>query len=191
MKVLITGSSGQLGRSLVAELSRHTIEATTRDRLDITVLTQVRAAVRAFAPDLVLNAAAYNDVDGAEANALAAYRHNAQGPRNLALVTAETGIPLLHVSTDYVFDGTANRPYHEYNLPSPLSVYAASKLTGEIAVSSLNRRHYLVRTSWLFHQTGKNFLNTMRSLSEQPRIKAVNDEFGSPTYAPHLARAII
>jgi dTDP-4-dehydrorhamnose reductase len=190
VKILITGSSGQLGRSLVAALCHHKIEATTRDRLDITLLVQVREAVRAFTPDLVANAAAYNDVDAAEANVLTAYRHNAQGPRNLALVTAEAGIPLLHVSTDYVFDGTANRPYHEYDLPSPLSVYAASKLAGEIAVRSLNRRHYLVRTSWLFHETGQNFLNTMRSLRGQPRIKAVNDQFGSPTYAPHLASAI-
>jgi dTDP-4-dehydrorhamnose reductase len=190
VKILITGSSGQLGRSLVAELRRHKIEAMTRDRLDITVLAQAREAVHAFTSDLVLNAAAYNDVDGAETDALAAYRHNAQGPRNLALATAEAGIPLLHVSTDYVFDGTANRPYHEYDRPSPLSVYAASKLAGEIAVGSLNRRHYVVRTSWLFHEAGKNFLNTMRSLSGRPHIKAVNDQFGSPTYAPHLARAI-
>jgi dTDP-4-dehydrorhamnose reductase len=115
VKILITGSSGQLGRSLIVQLSGHELEATTHDRLDITQLAQVRAAFDAFIPDLVVNAAAYNDVDGAEANAVDAYRHNAQGPLNLALVTAEAGVPLLHVSTDYVFDGTPDRPYHEYD----------------------------------------------------------------------------
>jgi dTDP-4-dehydrorhamnose reductase len=190
VKVLIAGCAGQLGRSLVAALGRHEVEATARDRLDITRLGNVRETISAFAPELVINAAAYNDVDRAESNAVDAYRINAMGPRNLALATAAAGIPLLHVSTDYVFDGAANRPYHEYDQPRPLSVYGSSKLAGEIAVKELNRRHYVVRTAWVFHPAGKNFLNTMRSLSPRPQVKVVNDQFGSPTYAPHLAQAI-
>ncbi len=190
MKVLIAGCAGQLGRSLVAALAHHEVEAARRERLDITRLDNVREAISAFAPDLVINAAAYNDVDGAETNAVDAYRINALGPRNLALVTAAAGIALLHVSTDYVFDGAANRPYHEYDQPRPLSAYGSSKLAGEIAVKELNRRHYVVRTAWLFHSAGKNFLNTMLSLRQRAQVKVVDDQFSSPTYAPHLAQAI-
>lgn len=190
MKVLIAGCAGQLGRSLVSALSHHKVEAAARDRLDITRLDNVREAVTAFAPDVVINAAAYNDVDGAETNAVDAYKINALGPRNLALATAAAEIPLLHVSTDYVFDGAANRPCHEYDQPRPLSVYGWSKLAGEIAVRELNRRHYVVRTAWLFHSAGKNFPNTMLLLSQRPQVKVVDDQFSSPTYAPHLAQAI-
>ncbi len=190
MKILIAGCAGQLGRALPAALRGHEVEAATRERLDITQLSKVRDAITALAPDLVINAAAYNDVDGAESNVVNAYRINALGPRNLALATAAAGIPLVHVSTDYVFDGAANRAYHEYDQPRPLSTYGSSKLAGEIAVKELNRRHYVVRTAWLFHPAGRNFLNMMRSLSQRPQVKAVSDQLGSPTYAPHLAQAI-
>ncbi len=190
MKILIAGCAGQLGRSMVAALGHHEVEAAGRDRLDITRLDNVREAITAVAPDLVINAAAYNDVDGAESNAVDAYKINALGPRNLALVTAAAGIALLHVSTDYVFDGAANRPYHEYDQPRPLSTYGASKLAGETAVKELNPRHYIVRTAWLFHPAGKNFLNTMLSLRQRAQVKVVDDQFSSPTYAPHLAQAI-
>jgi dTDP-4-dehydrorhamnose reductase len=190
VKILIAGCAGQLGRSLAAAMDQHEVEAAPRNRLDITRLSAVRQAIAELAPDLVINAAAYNDVDGAESNAADAYRSNALGPRNLALVTAAAGIPLLHVSTDYVFDGTANRPYHEYDRLRPLSVYGSSKLAGEVAVRELNPRHYLVRTAWLFHPGGGNFLNTMLSLSQRRQVKVIDDQFGSPTYAPHLAQAI-
>ena len=179
-----------MGRSLAAVLGRHQVQAEPRDRLDITRLDQVREAVSRLRPDLVINAAAYNDVDGAESDAGLAYRINALGPRNLALVTAAAGSALLHVSTDYVFDGHADRPYHEYDQPRPLSTYGLSKLAGELAVRELNRRHYIVRTAWLFHPAGKNFLGTIRSLSQRGPVRVVDDQFSSPTYAPHLARAI-
>jgi len=190
VKILIAGCAGQLGRSLVAALGQHEVEAAARDRLDVVRLDNVREAITSFAPDLVINAAAYNDVDRAESNAVEAYRINAMGPRNLALVTAAAEIPLLHVSTDYVFDGAANRPYHEYDQPRPLSTYGWSKLAGEIAVKELNRRHYVVRTAWLFHLAGKNFLNTMLSLGQRAQVNVIDDQFSSPTYAPHLAGAI-
>jgi dTDP-4-dehydrorhamnose reductase len=190
VKILIAGSAGQLGRALTAALAAHEVEAAPHYRLDITRLKDVREAITAFSADLVINAAAYNDVDGAESNAVEAYRVNAMGPRNLALATAAAAIPLLHVSSDYVFDGAAGRPYHEYDQPHPLSTYGASKLAGELAVKELNPRHYILRTAWLFHLSGRNFLNLMLSLSQRPLVRAVDDQFSSPTYAPHLAQAI-
>ena len=112
------------------------------------------------------------------------------GPRNLAVATAAQGLPLLHLSTDYVFDGTSRRPYHEYDRPSPLSIYGASKLAGEEAVRTHNPRHYIVRTAWLYHTVGRNFPKTMCGLAKNPEVCVVSDQFGSPTYAPHLAEAI-
>ena len=190
MKILICGSRGQLGRSLIEALRGHELRPLARERLDITRLGQVTEAVAAFAPHLVINAAAYNDVDAAESARVDAYRVNALGPRNLALATARAKIALVHVSTDYVFDGASARPYHEYDMPRPLSVYGRSKLAGEQAVRELNPRHYVVRTAWMFHPQGRNFLNLMRSLADRPEIRAVDDQTGSPTYAPHLAESI-
>jgi len=160
-------------------------------QLDITKLADVRSTIYAIRPDVVINAAAYNNVDGAEGDPLAAYRGNALGPRNLAVATAAAGIPLLHVSSDYVFDGMSTRPYHEFDRPQPLSVYAASKLAGEEAVRSLNQKHYLVRTAWLYSTVGKNFAKTICALAQQQsEVRVVNDQVGSPTYVPHLAVAI-
>lgn len=190
MKILITGCAGQLGRALVAVLDKHQVEPLGHDRLDITSLSAVRDAISALRPDIVINAAAYNDVDGAESHHIEAYRINALGPRNLAIATAATAGAMLHVSTDYVFDGAAEHPYHEFDAPRPLSVYGASKLAGEQAVKELNPRHYIVRTAWLSHPDGRNFLNLMRGLSTKPQVKAVADQYSSPTYAPHLASAI-
>ena len=190
MKIFIAGCAGQLGRSLVVALGAHQLHAAGHDRLDITRLDDVRLTLKTLAPDLVINAAAYNDLDGAETEPSRAYRINALGARNLALATAAAGIPILHVSTDYVFDGASRRPYHEYDHPRPLSTYGLSKLAGEGAVRQLNPRHYVVRTAWLFHPAGKNYLNTIRALSRHSAVKVVDDQFSSPTYAPHLAQAI-
>lgn len=190
MRIVITGSGGQLGRALRSELSAHDIAPLSRKELDIADLDRAREAVRRRAPDLVVNAAAFTDVDGAETAPHAAYEANARGPRNLALATAEARIPLLHVSTDYVFDGAGTRPYHEYDEPRPRSVYGASKLAGETAVRTHNPRHFVVRTSWLYHADGKNFPQTMLSLASREEVRVVSDQYGSPTYAPHLARAI-
>ncbi len=190
MKILLTGAGGQLGHAVQAVFLDHEIRAYNREQLDIAQLGAVREAVAANRPDLVLNAAAYNAVDQAEADPEAAYRGNALGPRNLALVTAAHGIPLLHVSTDYVFDGLGQRPYHEFDRPNPQSVYGTSKLAGEDAVRTLNAKHYIVRTAWVYHSVGKNFIKTMCELSHRSQVQVVNDQFGSPTYAPHLAAAL-
>lgn len=191
MRILITGANGQLGKALQIALTDHDLIALTRQQLDITQLQQVRDAVGSYRPTLVVNAAAYNKVDEAESAQADAYRGNALGPRNLAVATAERQTPLVHVSTDYVFDGSGNRPYHEYDRPNPQSVYGISKLAGEEAVRALNWRHYIVRTAWLYSADGRNFPNTMRTLAEaQPEVRVVNDQFGSPTYVPHLAQAL-
>ena len=189
MKVLITGAGGQLGRAL-QQLTGHDLIAFTRDQLDVTNLSEVCEAISGNSPDIVVNTAAYTNVDGAETDQTGAYKINSLGPRNLALATADRNIPLLHVSTDYVFDGLSHRPYHEFDQTNPLSVYGKSKLVGEQAVISLNPRHYIIRTAWLYHAAGKNFPKTMLALSSQDEVRVVSDQFGSPTYAPHLARAI-
>jgi len=158
--------------------------------LDITRFDAVRDAVALHRPALVINASAFNDVDGAESRSAEAYAVNALGPRNLAVASAASGIPLVHVSTDYVFDGAAERPYHEFDRPNPLSVYGASKLAGEDAVRTLNPRHYVVRTAWLFWEGGNSFLLSMYARAASPGLRVVNDQYGSPTYAPHMAEGI-
>lgn len=191
MKILLTGAKGQLGQALQNTLAPQAVTALDHLQLDITKLVDVRSTIQTIRPDVVINTAAYNNVDGAESDPLAAYRGNALGPRNLAIATAAVGIPLLHVSTDYVFDGTSARPYHEFDRPQPLSVYAASKLAGEDAVRSLNQKHYLVRTARLYSAVGKNFAKTICTLAQQQsEVRVVNDQVGSPTYVPHLAVAI-
>lgn len=187
MRVLLAGAGGQLGTALQACLRAHELVALGHSQLDIANLAAVRGAVAAHQPDLVINAAAFNDVDGAETRPEDAYAGNARGPRNLAVVTAARGIPVLHVSTDYVFDGTAKRPYSEFDPTNPRSVYGRSKLAGEDAVRALNHRHYIVRTAWLFSTVGRNFAKTMCGLAERPEVRVVSDQYGSPTYVPHLA----
>jgi dTDP-4-dehydrorhamnose reductase len=178
MRILITGAAGQLGRALQEELADRELVALPHSALDITRLDSVRSALRAHHPAIVINAAAFTHVDDAQGNPDAAYRANALGPRNLALATGERGIPMVHVSTDYVFE------------PRPQSVYGASKLAGEAAVREMNPRHFVIRTAWLYHKQGSNFLNTMRSLAGGGPLRIVSDQYGSPTYAPHLASAI-
>ena len=193
MKILLTGASGQLGHALQAVLFKHEVLACDHQRLDITNLSAVQQAVQAARPHVVINAVAFTAVDRAESESDAAFRVNALGPRNLAVATAASQIPLLHISTDYVFDGIAIRPYHEFDRPHPQSIYGASKLAGEEAVQTLNPRHYIVRTAWLYHTIGENFLYTMLRVAEQNKrqdIRVVSDQYGSPTYAPHLAQRI-
>jgi dTDP-4-dehydrorhamnose reductase len=190
LKILLAGAGGQLGRCLIVACRQHDVIALDHRALDITELDKVREAIGGYRPDLVVNASAFNEVDGAESRMAEAYAANALGPRNLALGTAANGIPLVHISTDYVFDGASQRPYHEFDAPNPLSAYGASKLAGEEAVRSLNSKHYIVRTAWLYWETGKNFLLSMYRMADRPALKVASDQFGSPTYVPHLAGSI-
>ncbi len=187
MKVLVTGAGGQLGRALGPALAHHEVVALDHASLDIADLAAVRGALGKHAPAVVVNAAAYNFVDQAEREPEAARRVNADGPRNLATAAAERGAAILHVSTDYVFDGEAARPYDERDAPNPLSAYGRSKLAGEEAVRQENPRHFVVRTAWVYAPVGRNFPNTMRRLAEQGPVRVVDDQTGSPTFAPHLA----
>ena len=189
-KLLITGAQGQLGQALQSQFVDHEVIAWDRRNLDISHLEHVRKALNQIRPDVVINAAAFTQVDQAEINHESAYRGNALGPRNLALATQEMDIPLVHFSTDYVFDGQHSRPYHEFDRPNPLSVYGQSKLAGEEQVKNGNPRHFIIRTSWLYHIIGKSFPQTMLRLANQGSVRVVSDQFGSPTFAPHLAQAV-
>jgi len=190
MKILVTGAGGQLGRCLQTALGRHEVIALDRGALDITREGAVREAIAGYRPAIVINAAAFNDVDGAESRQAEAYAINAVGPRNLAVATAAAKISMVHVSTDYVFDGKTTRPYVETDRTNPLSVYAASKLAGEEAVRAENPQHRIARTAWLFWENGKNFLRAMHALASKPELRVASDQYGSPTYVPHLAEAI-
>jgi dTDP-4-dehydrorhamnose reductase len=191
MKVLITGAQGQVGRSLIKVLTGHSVTAYSKNELDITHAAEISAALEKSAPDVVINAAAYTAVDEAESRPVVAYEINENGPLALAIATASREIPLVHFSTDYVFDGKASAPYFEDAPTNPQSVYAKSKLAGEIAVMNNNPDHYIIRTAWVYHEVGKNFPNTILSLANKPEVRVVNDQTGSPTYAPHLAEAVI
>jgi dTDP-4-dehydrorhamnose reductase len=153
VKILVVGAEGQLGQCLRLSLDANELVMLSHSGLDVTRFEETRASLLCNRPDLVINTSAFNDVDGAESRPDEAYAVNALGPSNLAVATAALGIPLLTVSTDYVFDGATDRPYHEFDVAKPLSVYGASKLAGENAVRSLNFRHFIVRTSWLFGST--------------------------------------
>lgn len=189
MRVLVTGADGQLGRAIARVFARHEVLSFGRNSIDITDFDAVASTLDSVVPAAVVNAAAYTDVDGAESpeGREAAFRANALGPRNLAVATFERDLPLLHVSTDYVFDGRAACPYHEYDRPDPRSVYGASKLAGECAVRAHNPRHYIARTAWLYDHGAENFPSTMLSLAERKEVRVVSDQYGSPTFAPHLA----
>ncbi len=193
MKILITGANGQLGRALPQALLGHEVVTLSHTQLDISKFSLVRDSLDWHRPDVVINTAAYTNVDGAEADPASAYRANALGPRNLAIITGEADVPLVHVSTDYVFDGAGKRPLHEFDPVNPQSVYGQSKLAGEQQVALFNPRHYIARTAWLYHKDGRNFPLTMLAQAAKPGIESVrvvNDQIGSPTYAPHLALAI-
>ncbi len=190
MKILLAGARGLLGRALQRELAHHEWVALGRQEMDIARLEQVTAALQRHRPEVVVNAAAFTDVDRAQSEADAAFRDNALGPRNLALASARAGLPLVHISTDYVFDGLGKRPYHEFDLPNPISVYGRSKLAGEQQVAIANARHYIVRSAWLYDVGGHNFLNAVYTRQAEPEVRVIGDQFGSPTYAPHLCQAL-
>lgn len=193
MKVLITGAGGQLGSALQTVLANREVVALTRAELDVTGVDEVRAVVAANRPDVVINCAAYTAVDAAESDEARAFKLNAEAARHLAVATAEHNIALVQVSTDYVFDGAGNRPYVETDATNPQSVYGRSKLAGEQFVAAINPRHLIARTAWLYHHqpaNAKNFPKTMLAQLHRESVRVVNDQHGSPTYAPHLAAAI-
>jgi dTDP-4-dehydrorhamnose reductase len=187
--ILVAGGAGQVGRALIARGG--VFFGLTHAELDITAIDQVRAVLGRYRPGAVVNAAAYTAVDRAESDAAAAYAINRDGPGNLAAVTAEQGIPLLHLSTDYVFDGSGAAVYRETDPTGPTGVYGASKLAGEAAVRAANPRHVILRTSWVYGPSTGNFVATMlRLAAERPELRVVDDQRGGPTEAAAIAAAI-
>ncbi len=194
LKILITGSNGQLGRELVLEGQKIDFEiiATGHAELDITKPAQIEKQLAQYQPALVVNTAAYTAVDAAESDPDLAFRVNRDGPANLAAACVEMGIALIQISTDYVFNGRKKKPYAESDPLSPLGVYARSKAAGEDQVRSLLPAHIILRTSWLYGVFGRNFVKTMMALGKEKKmIKVVDDQFGSPTSAQDLAQTIM
>jgi dTDP-4-dehydrorhamnose reductase len=192
MKVLITGAAGQVGRAVAAAApAGWDVVGLTRSDLDIGDDAAVKAALAAHAPDLVINAAAYTAVDKAESESDLAWRINRDGARSLAAVAAAAGARLVHLSTDFVFDGAGSRPWRPGDPTGPLSVYGQSKLAGEAAVTTAAPEALIVRTAWVYGPAGRNFLATMLNLmASRPEISVVADQFGTPTSTPSLADAL-
>ena len=193
LNILITGANGQLGRSLqrLGCVSPHNYICTDVAELDITDAGAVLRAVREQGIDVIVNCAAYTDVEKAEEDEARADLLNHKAAGNLAAAAKETGATLFHVSTDYVFDGTAHTPYTEDGTPSPLGAYGRTKLAGERAVMASGCRYLIFRTAWLYSEYGNNFLKTMlRLTAEKERLNVVFDQAGTPTYAGDLAMTI-
>ncbi|HJQ28467.1 MAG TPA: dTDP-4-dehydrorhamnose reductase [Rubrobacter sp.] len=192
MKVLVTGANGQLGLEMAGLLPErgHEVVALARKDLDVADAGAVGRAVEEHSPEVVVNAAAYTNVDGCEKEADLAYSVNALGPRNLAQACGRRGCELLHVSTNYVFDGESARPYEPFDPPNPISAYGRTKLAGEEHVMRLTNRWYVVRSAGVYGR-GHNFVRTMlRVAGERDSLKVKDDEFISPTYARDLAEGI-
>jgi len=193
MKILISGQHGQVSRELQRRLSA-TCELVVlgRDQLDLAHPHQIRQQVQRVRPDLIINAAAHTAVDQAESEPEAAFAINATAPGILAEEALALDIPLIHYSTDYVFDGTKSEPYNEADAPNPLGVYGKSKLAGEQAITAVQGKHLILRTSWVYSSHGHNFLLTMqRLLQEKPELRIVADQIGAPTWAGTIANSTL
>lgn len=206
MKILITGSNGQLGNelqkivstgkaeigSVSEEIKNAEVFAMDVDILDITNLEQVKKVLNEVKPDVVINCAAATNVDGCEANQDLAFKINSLGPRNLAMVAEELGAKIVQVSTDYVFSGVGEAPLKECDLVAPVSVYGKTKLLGEEFVRDFSTKYYIVRTAWLYGYVGHNFVYTMMKLGkDRDTLNVVNDQLGNPTHANDLAYHIL
>jgi len=194
MKILVSGANGQLGRCLVDAAEKYTeitLIALDRTELDITDRISIQSAVEQHRPDFFINAAAYTAVDKAESEKNQAFLVNQLGSKNLATICSEFDIPLVHVSTDYVFDGSGEIPYAESDQTCTEGVYGESKLAGEREVQKW-QKHIIVRTAWVFSEYGNNFVKTMLRLGEsREQLSVVNDQIGCPTYATDIADTLI
>lgn len=198
-KILVTGSNGQLGRALKKEYANEqNVEFIHTDvaegdgifALDITDIDAVLAFAREKNPDVIINCAAHTNVDACEAQWDLAYKINAIGARNLSIAAAQTDAKLIHISTDYVFEGTSPKPLTEFDQTGPISAYGKTKYEGEKFVKEFSRKHFILRTAWLYGD-GKNFVKTMLKLAEtRDAITVVSDQYGSPTSAAELARMV-
>jgi len=195
MVILVTGANGQLGQALQAEAPQMPHEATwvfcDSQNLNITDVQSIESAFVQHQPNYCINTAAYTAVDKAESESEKAFEVNAHGPLLLAQTCQKYGVTLLHISTDFVFDGQKHTPYTEADKPNPTGVYGASKLLGEQHIQQTWTQHYIVRTSWVYSEFGHNFMKTMLRLAqERPELRVVNDQIGTPTHARELAKAL-
>jgi len=192
LKILITGSKGQLGSELVDLLSKENeVHGFGHKELDITDKNRVINTVSKIVPDIVIHCAAFVDADGCESNIKTAFDVNTVGSGNVAIASKKTKSIMVYISTDYVFDGKKTSPYLESDIPNPINIYGISKYGGELIVKNLLNKFFIVRTSWLYGKGGKNFVNIiLRLVRDKKELKVVNDQVGSPTYVPDLAKAI-
>jgi dTDP-4-dehydrorhamnose reductase len=201
MRLLVTGGAGMLGQAVAAVATRlgHDVVALSRTELDITDADHLRRVVAAAEPRAIVNCAAWTDVDGAETAEKAATAVNGEGAGNVARAAAEAGARLVHVSTDYVFDGNrphagggSGTPWVESDPVGPIGAYGRSKLAGEQAIAEATDDHAIVRTAWLFGAGGRNFVDTILTLGhERDELEVVADQVGSPTWSAHLAEALV
>lgn len=194
MRIALTGRNGQVATALTALAPSlgHTVVVLARPQCDLANPASIAPALAAAAPDLIVSAAAYTAVDRAEAEPALAHAVNATAPGILAAEANRRGIPLIHLSTDYVFDGVARRPYIEADATNPQSVYGASKLAGELAIAAAMENAAILRTAWVYSATGRNFVRTMLELTRtRSSLGVVGDQFGCPTAAEDIAAAII
>lgn len=192
-KILVTGAKGQLGTEMVKLLKemKYEVYGYGRAELDITDFQQVKNVIDHIRPNIVIHAAAYTKVDAAESEPDQAFLVNAYGTRNVTVASEHIGAKLVYISTDYVFDGTANVPYNEFAFTNPINVYGKSKLAGEQFVRDLHSKFFIIRTSWVYGKHGNNFVKTMLKLAqEQKQLFVVDDQIGCPTYAVDLVSCI-
>ncbi len=195
MRIFVIGAEGQVARSLreaAATVDGLVLACGRRPDVDVLNLSSLESAFAGFRPDVVINPAAYTAVDRAESEPEAAFAINRDGARAVAIAAANVGAPVIHLSTDYVFDGRKESAYVETDAVAPQGVYGRSKLAGELAVMDVNPNHVIVRTSWVYAPFGNNFVRTMLRLAgERDRVRVVDDQFGCPTFAPDIAAALI
>ena len=194
MKILVLGSKGQLGLCLSEELilTQHNVNLSSRVEIDVCDFDATKASITLINPDVIINATAYTAVDKAEEDQAAAYLVNHFAVSNLAVICNELNCWLIHLSTDYVYDGKSTRSYVETDDTNPQSVYGISKLKGEAAIEASGSKFLIIRTAWVFSEFGSNFLKTMVRLGvENKRLNIVGDQIGCPTYARDIAKAIV
>ncbi len=192
-KIVVIGSKGMLGTDMATELSRHSFQLHSfdRDEVDITKPNQIRAIFGKIRPVVVINCAAYTDVDGSESHRKEAFALNAGAVRDLAIACREINALLVHYSTDYVFNGKSKKGYREDGKKDPINYYGKTKSIGEDYLSEDLKEHYLIRTSWLFGENGKNFIEAIKKKANEQEIRVVDDQRGSPTYTKDLAKATV
>ena len=194
MRIFVTGVKGQLGYDVMNELAKRGLEGIGVDveEMDITDSSACDRVIKEASPDAVIHCAAYTAVDAAEDNEELCRRVNGQGTRNIAKVCAELDIPMMYISTDYVFNGQGERPWEPDDTREPLNVYGQTKYEGELAVEELLKKYFTVRIAWVFGLNGKNFIKTMLRLGkERGAVSVVDDQIGSPTYTYDLARLLV